>query len=140
MARDITLTRRFAHPPERVFGAWTDPAVAARWLFKTPTGRDLRCELDVRVGGRLRIVEWRPEVGDAEHVGEYEVVKRPSRLVFTIGSPQYAGPITRVTIEIAPAPGGCDLTLTQHDLPDEWVEPLKVGWMQVLEGLDAALG
>lgn len=140
MGEDITLRRRFAHPPERVFDAWTDPALAARWLFRTPTGRDMRCELDPRPGGNLRIVEWRPGVGDAEHLGTYEVVDRPHRLVFSIGSPQYSGPVSRVTVEIAPAPGGCDLTFTQHDLPNDWVEPLRIGWGANLDALEASLG
>ncbi len=37
---DTTLTVRHAYtcPPEPVFEAWIDPAVARRWLFATPGG------------------------------------------------------------------------------------------------------
>ena len=54
--RSLTLTRRLAAAPERVWRAWTDPQTMMRWFaprddFDIPT-----VEADVRVGGRYRIV------------------------------------------------------------------------------------
>ena len=52
---NVTLTRVFEAPRALVWKAWTDPTMMAEWFgprgFTIPV-----CELDVRVGGSLRIV------------------------------------------------------------------------------------
>lgn len=48
----FTLTRTWKASPARVFAAWADPAVKAQW-FRGPSGwKEVRREIDVRVGGR----------------------------------------------------------------------------------------
>jgi len=58
-----TLTRAFDAPPTLVWKAWTDPKMMAQWFgprdFTNPV-----CELDVRVGGSLRIVMRGPDGND----------------------------------------------------------------------------
>ena len=46
----FTLERAYLAPPARVFAAWADPAVKARW-FAGGTGEG-DYQLDFRVGGR----------------------------------------------------------------------------------------
>jgi uncharacterized protein YndB with AHSA1/START domain len=81
--RDFVLSRTFDAPRERVFEAWTDPKQLARWWgpagFTNPA-----CEMDVRPGGRYRIVMRSPEGQDYPISGEFREVVRPSRLVMTI--------------------------------------------------------
>ncbi|NWM54818.1 SRPBCC domain-containing protein, partial [Escherichia coli] len=77
----LTVTRAFAARPERVFDAWLDPGQAARFLFATPEGEMIRCDIDARVGGRGLIVERRVG-GDAHHRIRFEAIDRPRRLVF----------------------------------------------------------
>jgi uncharacterized protein YndB with AHSA1/START domain len=137
---DLTVTRTFTHPAERVFDAWLDPAVARRFLFATPTGEMIKVEVDARVGGRFIFVDRRPDMGDVEHVGEYRVIDRPRRLVFTFGVPAYNPDFTEVDVEITPTTGGCEVRLTQRNTPDEWVEPSTQGWSMILAALETALG
>ena len=137
---DLTVTHAYAHPAERVFDAWLDPQVARRFLFATPTGEMVRAEVDARVGGRFTFVDRRPDMGDVEHVGEYRVIDRPRRLVFTFGVPAYNPDYTEVEVEITPTANGCDVRLTQRQTPDEWVEPSTRGWKMILEALETALG
>lgn len=133
----IVVRRRFRAAPERVFDAWLDPAIARRWLFATPGGEIVRCDIHARVGGGWFITDRRAD-GDAEHTGEYVEIDRPRRLVFTFGVPAVAGDKALVEIDIRPLPeGGCELTLTQQ-MPSEFAEyreRTEQGWRTLLEGL-----
>ena len=83
-ARVLRIERTFDAPVERVFEAWTSEEVLRRWLhgmhgWETPTA-----EVDLRVGGRIRIVMRDPSDGaEVGATGEYTVVEPPHRLVFT---------------------------------------------------------
>jgi len=133
----LVVTRRFAASPGRVFDAWLDPARAGRWLFATPDGTMARVAIDARVGGRWTFVRREADGAETEHVGEYLVIDRPRRLVFTFSVPRFAGHAapTRVTVEIAPEGEGCVLTLTHEGVPHEWTEKTSAGWGMILGGL-----
>jgi uncharacterized protein YndB with AHSA1/START domain len=133
-AKVLVVTRVFSAPAERVFDAWLDPASVGRWLFATPKGKMQRVEIDPRVGGKFVIVEKRGRTL-ADHVGTYEVMDRPRRLVFSY-SYQGEKP-TRVTVEIESVAGGCKLTLS-HEIDPKWsayLEQARAGWTMILEGL-----
>lgn len=137
----LTLTRDIAAPPERVFDAWLDPALAGRFLFATPDGAMTTIEIDPRVGGRALIVEQRPQ-GEAEHHLQFEEIDRPRRLVFLFraclaGVGGQEGDWTRVTIAIEPADTGSRLTLT-HEMAPEWAayeQQTRSGWTMILASL-----
>lgn len=78
----VTLTRVFDAPRALVWKAWTDPKMMAQWFgprsFTIPV-----CELDVRVGGALRIVMRGPDGNDYPMKGVFREVASPERLVFT---------------------------------------------------------
>jgi uncharacterized protein YndB with AHSA1/START domain len=79
----IRIERTFAAPGHVVFDAWTSPRMLRRWYppgadWETPTA-----EVDLRVGGRLRIVMRSPDGEEAGGGGEYREVVPPTRLVFT---------------------------------------------------------
>ena len=133
----LTVTRDFAATPERVFDAWLDPARAARFLFATPDGEMLTCEIDARVGGNALIVERRP-AGDARHRLRFEAIERPTRLVFLFATdPAEEGEWTRVSIAITPTAGGCTLRLT-HEMDPAWAayeDQTRQGWTMILGSL-----
>jgi uncharacterized protein YndB with AHSA1/START domain len=132
----VTVERRIAASPERVFDAWLDPASAGRWLFAIPDGVMEKVEIDPRVGGRFLIAERRG--GElAEHFGEYLEIDRPRRLVFSFAAVRDSG-YTRVTITIAPDGDGSRLTLV-HEMDPQWAEyedRTREGWAKILAGLD----
>jgi uncharacterized protein YndB with AHSA1/START domain len=78
----VTLTRVFDAPRALVWEAWTDPTMMAQWFgprgFTNPV-----CELDVRVGGGLRIVMRGPDGNDYPMKGVFTEVLPPERLAFT---------------------------------------------------------
>ena len=116
--RVVRIHRLIRATPERVFAAWTQAALIARWM--SPVG-DAIAEVDARPGGKLRVTM----VGDdrrIEHVGEFREVTPGHRLVFTWISP-FTGPEPSVvTVELEPASNGTELTLTHETLPAAAVE------------------
>jgi len=133
----LSVTRDFAAPAERVFDAWLNPVDARRFLFTTPDGEMVTCEIDARVGGNGLIVERRDGV-DARHRLRYEVIERPHRLVFLFAAdPAEEGQWTRVSIAIAAKGDGCTLTLT-HEMDPEWAayeDRTREGWTMILASL-----
>jgi uncharacterized protein YndB with AHSA1/START domain len=131
----LVVTHHYDAAPERVFDAFLDVDVARRFLFATATGEMIVAELEPRVGGSFTFIERRPDMGDVRHVGDYLEIDRPRRLVFTFGVPQFDPTMTTVTLEIAPAGTGCELTLTHEGVAPEWRDGTAEGWAKILAGL-----
>lgn len=133
----VAVRREIAASPERVFDAWLDPVQAATFLFATPGGKIVRCDLDARVGGRFLIVDRRAD-GDAEHHGQFLEINRPGRLVFLFRGPETEeGEWSKVTVEIVPSGTGSSISLT-HEIPEQWAsyaEPVRRGWTMILDTL-----
>lgn len=132
----IEIRRRLPAPIDQVFAWWTDPELLCEWM--TPVGT-VEAEVDLRVGGRLRIV-MKGEGRVIKHTGEYLEIEPPRRLVFTWVSP-YTGSVPSViTIELSSA--GDDLTdlrLVHAQLPDEAARWHRGGWDAMLDRLDVSL-
>lgn len=137
----VRVTRRYTASAERVFDAFLDPEKAGRFLFATAAGRMVRAEVDARVGGAYLFVDRREE-GDAEHFGEYLVIDRPRRLVFTFSVDRAEPRPDRVSIDITPLESGCEVALTHEMKPEwaEWADRTTEGWAGILEGLARTLG
>ena len=135
---EVRVTHRFSASAERVFDAWLDPKTAGAWLFSTPTGEMVRVEIDPCVGGAFCFTDRR-DGEDIDHVGHYEVIDRPHRLVFTFAVPKFSAEATRVIVEIAPDGDGCELTLTHQGVLPDFAERTVGGWTMILDGLAAAL-
>jgi uncharacterized protein YndB with AHSA1/START domain len=81
--REIAMTRVFDAPRALVFEAWTTPEHVSQWMLG-PEGWSMPvCEIDLRPGGRWRMV-WRKEDGsEMDMGGEYREVAPPERVVNT---------------------------------------------------------
>ena len=80
--RDLVLTRLFNAPPEKIFNAWTDPALLKQWFAPLPW-TVTKAETDVRAGGTNLIVMRSPEGQEFPGHGVYLEVIKNQRLVFT---------------------------------------------------------
>jgi len=140
IGRTVTLSRRFAATPERLFDAWLDPAQARRFLFATPGGEMTTVEIDPRVGGDALIVERRGDE-EAVHRLRYEAIERPRRLVFLFKACISGGPVadewTRVTITIEREGDGACLTLTHEGVWADFEDKTREGWTMILASLAA---
>ena len=98
--REIVVTRTINGPPCLVFEAWTKPELFKRWWVpKSAPISLLSCEMDVRVGGRYRLV-FSADTQTMEFFGKYLEVAPCSRLVWTNDEGgDAAAAITTVTFE-----------------------------------------
>jgi uncharacterized protein YndB with AHSA1/START domain len=135
---EVRVSHRFSASAERVFDAWLDPKTAGAWLFATPTGQMVRVEIDARVGGAFCFTDRR-DGEDIDHVGHYEVIERPKRLVFTFGVPKFSAEVTRVSLDIVTLDTGCELTLTHTGVLPDYAERTVGGWTMILNRLAANL-
>jgi uncharacterized protein YndB with AHSA1/START domain len=137
----VRVSRRFHAPPEQVFDAWLDCKRAKGWLFATPGGEMVRCDIDAKVGGWYIITERRGGE-DVEHAGQYVQIDRPRRLVFTFGLPGVSGDMDRVSIDLHQVYGGCEVDLTHELKPAKaaFAARTEQGWSEVLKGLARSLG
>jgi uncharacterized protein YndB with AHSA1/START domain len=143
----VRLHRTIAAPRDRVYRAWLDPDLLARWM--APGALDVtRAEVDERVGGHFRIWHAGPD-GD---VGGFEAelleLVPGERIVFRwgfVGPDRLAGPTydSLLTITLREAPDGAtELTLV-HERLDELAAALPDvadnvgrGWELALDKLE----
>jgi uncharacterized protein YndB with AHSA1/START domain len=79
----LRIERTFAASAEEVFDAWTSPEVMRRWFHCESDWSTPEAEVDLRVGGKVRVVMRKPDGSEAGMGGEYQVIDRPHRLVMT---------------------------------------------------------
>lgn len=79
----LRIERSFDATPEEVFAAWTDPEVLRRWWAVHPDGSTPVAEVDLRVGGRYRLMMEQPDGTRHTVGGEYREVRPPHRLVYS---------------------------------------------------------
>ena len=139
----VTLTRVFDAPRVLVWKAWTDSKMMARWFgprsFTNPV-----CELDVRVGGSLRIVMRGPDGNDYPMKGVFREVIAPERLVFTNIAVDKDGKHLlegETTVTFAESNNKTTLTLRTHavglvPIAPQMLAGMEAGWTQSIDKLE----
>lgn len=79
----LQIERTFAASAEEVFDAWTNPEVMRRWFHCGSDWQTPEAEVDLRVGGEVRIVMRKPDGSEAGAHGRYASIERPHRLVMS---------------------------------------------------------
>jgi uncharacterized protein YndB with AHSA1/START domain len=132
----LHLNRRYPFPPAAVFRAWTDPAAMKRWFAPTDEYEVPEVEVDLRVGGRYRIVMRAPD-GEVHRVsGVYREIAPPDRLVFTWAWASTPERESLVTVELRTDGGATELSLTHSRFFDEPARDRhQHGWSGCLERL-----
>jgi uncharacterized protein YndB with AHSA1/START domain len=130
----LEVRKKIDVPRAEVFHAWTDAESMREWMCPS-TARSAEAELDVRVGGKFRIV-MKSDTRDYEHTGEYRVVDPPSKLEFTWISEGTNGQTSLVTVEFLEDGAGTEVVLTHDGLPTEKAQGDHTrGWGQILDHL-----
>lgn len=127
----LRIERTFPATAAAVFDAWTSAEVLARWWpagqgWDTPVA-----EVDLRVGGRLRLVMRRPDGAEFGGEGRFVEIDRPVRLVFTWRWEDEAlgAGLQRVEVTFIENPDATTaVVLVNRGIPDADVESHRVGW------------
>jgi len=136
----LRITRTFQAPAEAVFDAWTSEEVMRRWWHAAHDWETTEVEVDVRVGGSVRVVMRNPDK-DEEYGGggRYTEVDPPKRLAFTW---IWDDRPTRTLIELdfEEADGVTTVQFTHSDLWDEEaVRDHEDGWSKCFDNLERSL-
>jgi len=137
----LALTRSYPVAPEKVWRAWTDAQTLKKWWGPGPGDAVSVADLDVRVGGRFRIVFGGAQGNENECAGVYKEVVPNRRLVFTWCWPNSTPErISLVTIEFRGAGKGTELHFRHEQFFDEQArDGHRRGWTAALEKLDVFL-
>jgi uncharacterized protein YndB with AHSA1/START domain len=134
--RMLTIRRRIAAPPERLFAYWTDPAHLARWWG--PVG--VTCDsatVDLRVGGAYRIGNRFADGTVLWISGVFETIEPPRQLIYSwrLGD---ADAVERVSVTFTPVGDSTEVVIVHERIASsETREGHERGWQECLDGLSA---
>jgi uncharacterized protein YndB with AHSA1/START domain len=136
----ITLVRRIAASPERVFAAFLQPEVIMQW-WGPDDGPTLSARTDPRVGGHFAVAFETMDGRRFENSGEYLVIEPPSRLIMRFQSSWTPGVRSVVTVIVKANGTGSELTVRHDDFEDAPNTLTHAeGWAGTLDKLVRTLG
>lgn len=119
--KSLNIRRTFRAPRSEVYNAWTKAEALTRWFAPGDEYSTDITQLEVREGGKYRIV-MKHSSGTVHTVtGQYRTVQPPSRLVFTWaweGTDMEKNP-TLVTLEFHEQGDSTELVLNHELFPTE---------------------
>ena len=135
----LSVNKSVNAPIEKVFDAWLDAKMLAKFILPMPGMPEPEVENDPKQGGKFTIIM---HVGDNDvpHTGEYLEISRPNRLVFTWISPCSTDGST-VTIDFTETANNVtDVKLTHVRFIDEEARSdHEGGWTNILEALNGLI-
>ena len=117
-AESLVIRRIYAVAPMEVWNAWIHAAALRIW-FGQADAPGWQAEMDVREGGRYRLVMQDSKGGYYEAHGVYREVVHGRRLVFTWTWQQGAQATEAlITVQMTPVPEGTELDFTLDPVAD----------------------
>lgn len=132
----LQLNRTFAAKRERVFRAWTEPEALKQWFVPSEEVSTQTAEVDLRVGGKYRLV-MKSSTGELYiAAGTYREVRFPEKLVFTWAFEGTDMEETLVSLEFHERGSSTELVLTHELFPNkEQRDRHNMGWSSCLDHL-----
>jgi uncharacterized protein YndB with AHSA1/START domain len=132
----LQLSRTFAAKRESVFRAWTEPEALKQWFVPSEEVSTQAAEVDLRVGGKYRLV-MKSSTGELYiAVGTYREIRFPEKLVFTWSFEGTDMGETLVSLEFHERGSSTELVLTHELFPNqEQRDRHLMGWNGCLDHL-----
>ena len=138
---ELRLERTFDATAEEVFDAWTSPEVMRRWFHAFAEWDTPAAEVDLRVGGRVRVVMRSPDGVERAMGGEYRLIERPHRLVMTWTFDDFPGNEQLIELTFAESGGSTTVRMVNTGIAtDERRASQDMGWNGCLTELQRVLG
>lgn len=136
---ELTIRRVIRAPRERVFSAWTTPALLTQWWGPG----HVRCpeaHLDLREGGEYRLANLEADGSIVWISGRFERVRVPEELIYTWKVSILPGEPTLVRVRFLSHPEGTELLLTHERFATEALREMHhQGWNGCLDKLEGFL-
>jgi uncharacterized protein YndB with AHSA1/START domain len=135
----LRIERTFAASAAAVFDAWTSASVLRQWWPAGPDWDTTVADVDVRVGGLMRLVMRSPDGTEFGGEGRYVEINPPTRLVFTWqwDSPELGAATQLVEVSFTE---NADLTTTvvliNRGLTESEQQSHREGWQASFDNLD----
>jgi len=133
----LTLNRRLAAAPEKVYGAWADPEKLVQWFGPASVeAGSVKADIDLRVGGQYRI-SFNANGQYNQVGGVYREVVANERLVFTWAWHSTPERESLVTVSLKPDGAGTLLTFHHEQFADATArDNHQRGWTELLGRLE----
>ena len=136
----VRIERTFEASAEEVFDAWTSPEVMRRWFHCFPEWSTPEAEVDLRVGGRVRVVMRQPDGREAGMGGEYRLIDRPHRLVMTWTFDDYPDNEQLIELTFSESEGSTTVVMVNSHISDNGRRDAQdLGWYGCFNELQRAL-
>ena len=140
-ARVVRIERTFEAPAEDVFDAWTSEEVISRWFRPQAGWREADAEVDLRVGGRVRVVMRTPDGAPVEAGGEYTLIERPHRLAFTWTFEDDPSNEQMIELEFTERDGVTTVLFVNSDISEQTRRDAQYeGWSTCFDEMERVLG
>jgi uncharacterized protein YndB with AHSA1/START domain len=140
-ARVVRIERTFDAPAEAVFDAWTSVEVIKRWFIPQDGWQEPSAEVDLRVGGKVRVV-MRDSNGEPVGAGgEYTLIERPHKLAFTWTFDDDPTNLQMIELEFTEQDGVTTVLFVNSDISgQERRDAQYEGWSTCFDEMERVLG
>ena len=139
-ARVVRIERTFDAPAEDVFDAWTSEEVIRRWFIPAADWQEPSAEVELRVGGKIRVVMRDPDGEPVEAGGEYTRIERPHRLAFTWTFDDDPSNQQMIELEFTEREGVTTVLFVNSDISEKQRRDAQYdGWSTCFDNLKLAL-
>jgi uncharacterized protein YndB with AHSA1/START domain len=139
-ARVVRIERTFDASAEEVFDAWTSEEVLRRWFKPADGWRAPSAEVDLRVGGTIRVVMRDSDGTEVGAQGEYTLIDRPNKLAFTWTFDDDPSNRQMIELELSEHQGVTTVLFVNSDISHvERRDSQESGWQTCFDNLERAL-
>ena len=140
IGRVVRIERKFDAPAEAVFDAWTSAEVLRRWFHVAPDWDTPEAEVDLRAGGKVRVVMRNPDGGEHGASGEYTLIDRPHRLALKWKFDDDPSNEQLIELSFSESGGSTTVVMVNSGIStDERREAQHDGWHGCFDSLERAL-
>ena len=140
MSGVLRIERTYTASAEDVFDAWTSAEVMRRWFHVGPDWETPVAEVDLRVGGQVRVVMRQPNGSEGGAHGEYREIDRPRRLVMSWAFDDLPGNEQLIELTFSESAGTTTVVMVNSGIVgDERRARQDRGWRGCLAELERVL-